>query len=129
MKIDGSREFTESEIQAWGLYLGQVGHKYKVEAVKWLLAAGNLSNVNMRQIPRTKTRKIETNQEGNYACKTEIKVRRERLRSHKVNIMLKSVPNLKTGQLGEDQGAEGIRGTFGHCVNLFERSSFCFAVV
>ena len=62
-------------------------------------------------------------------AKTEIKVRRERLRSHKVNIMLKSVPNLKTGQLGEDQGAEGTRGTFGHCVNLFERSSFYFAVV
>lgn len=23
MEIDGSREFTESEIQAWGLYLGR----------------------------------------------------------------------------------------------------------
>lgn len=40
-------------------------------------------------------------------AKSEIKVRRERLRSYKVNIMLKSVPNLKTGQLGEDQGAVG----------------------
>lgn len=33
MEIDGSREFTESEIQAWGLYLGQVGHRYEAEAV------------------------------------------------------------------------------------------------
>ena len=40
-------------------------------------------------------------------AKTEIKVRRERLRSHKVNIMLKSVPNLKTGLLREGQGAGG----------------------
>lgn len=40
-------------------------------------------------------------------AKSEIKVRRERLRSYKVNVMLKSVPNLKTGQLGEDQGAGG----------------------
>lgn len=33
VEIDGSREFTESEIQAWGLYLGQVGHRYEAEAV------------------------------------------------------------------------------------------------
>lgn len=69
MEIDGSREFTESEIQAWRLYFGQVGHRYEAEAVKWLVAAGNVSNVNMRQTLRTKTKKIETNQEGNYECK------------------------------------------------------------
>ena len=60
---------TEYKIQAWRLYFGQVGHRYEAEAVKWLVAAGNVSNVNMRQTLRTKTKKIETNQEGNYECK------------------------------------------------------------
>lgn len=39
MEIDGPGEFTESEIQAWRSYFGQVGHRYEVEAVKWLVAA------------------------------------------------------------------------------------------
>lgn len=42
-------------------------------------------------------------------AKIDIKVGRERLRYGRVNIMVKHVPNLKTEQMKEGQGARGTQ--------------------